>query len=162
MTSSNCRLQLRPKTEIDTLVFNHLKQESSNVSAKGTRAISTHYLAEIVAQIDPHLDNPKLRVAVIEAKHELEARLNLLESLFPALAPATPPPQPIWLSPNEAHSSPVQPEPRLRGRSEPHNPEVPEALPDKARSETDSAPSTQVDTSSTSWAKFSIVKQKKA
>jgi len=161
MTQSNCRLQLRPKTEIDTLVFNRLKQGSDNVSAKGTRAISTHYLAETVAQIDPNLDNPKLRVAVIEAKHELEARLNLIESLFPALAPATPPPQPIWLSPHNVNNGgPVQSE--SKRKPEPTNPEAHQTRPGKARSETDSASGAQIDTSSTSWAEFSVVKQKNA
>lgn len=161
MTSSSCRLQLRPKTEIDVLVFNRLKQGNDNVSAKGTRAISTHYLAEIVAQIDPHLDNPKLRIAVIEAKHELEARLNLIESLFPALAPATPLPQPIWLSPHDVNNGgPVQP--GSKRKPAPTNPEARQAQPGKARSEADSAPGAQVDTSNTSWAEFSVVKQKNA
>lgn len=126
MSQSSIRLQLRSKNPIEAFVFQRLKQGSDNVSAKGTRAIATHYLAELVAQVDPDLNHPALRVAVLDAIHELEAHLNLAKSLFPNLTPVAPPNHPMGcsgLTPGHVQSEP---------RFEPAKPDTPQGRPNQA------------------------------
>lgn len=130
MTQSSIRLQLRSKTPVEAFVFQRLKKGSDNVSAKGTRAIAICYLAELVAQVDPDLNHPALRVAVLDAIHELEARLNLAKSLFPGLTPVAPPNHPMGRS--NLQPGHAQAEPRFEMVAEPAKPEQRQGRQDNA------------------------------
>lgn len=160
MARSDSRLFITPSTHIDELVFEHLKQGSDSISVKAAKAISTHYLAEVVATIDPKLENPELRFAVIQSMHELEARLNLIKSLFPALVPATLPTQPVWM-PAPGFNGQVQPSPRLDAMPGLAKPEDRQTRPEDTGSEEASSSQHLVDTSGTSWSEFSVVSEKR-
>lgn len=159
MARSDSRLFITPSTNIDEFIFDHLKQGSDSISVKGAKAITAYYLAEIVSQLDPKLDDPALRFAVIQSMHDLEARLNLIKSLFPALAPATLPTQPVWLSPN-GFKGQGQSEPRLEIVSEPTNPERSQTRKDDVEVDDPSdrvlRPDGDVDPFDLSWSDFNM------
>lgn len=153
MAKSDSQIRLRSRTRLDALVFDHLKQTDGSISVQGAKAITAYYLAEIVYQIDSNLEDSELRVAVIESMHELEARINLIKSLFPDLA-STP------LSAQAMEPPSFNPgQPRLQVVPDP-DPDPGEARPDK----TDSSPTSavEIDTSDTPWAGLTIISEKEA
>jgi hypothetical protein len=162
MAKSDSRLFITPSTDLDEFIFKGLRQEG-NASTKGTRSIVMYYLAEMAYQVDPKLDDPELRVAVLESIHELEARINLIKSLFPDLSLPTQ----AMVSPN---SHPGQP--RLQLVPDPVEPNQREAQQDDTGSSTTSevgddpgsnaTPSVEVDTSDTPWSEFTIISEKEA
>jgi len=158
MTQPKSQIRLRPRTHLDELVFERLKQGSDSFSIRGAKAITAYYLAEIVFQLDPKLKDPGLRLAVLESMHELEARLNLIKSLFPDLAPALLTTQPGWLTPSGVNGQ-VQSEPRFEMRSEPERPEVSPVRQNDLGSEGDSISDTSVDLADTPWAQFNVVNE---
>ena len=70
MAKSDSRLFITPSTDLDEFIFNGLR-EGGNASTKSTRAIVTYYLAEMAYQVDPNLEDLKLRMAVLKSIHEL-------------------------------------------------------------------------------------------
>lgn len=154
MTKSDSQIRLRSRTRIEALVFNHLKQTDDSISVQGAKAITAYYLAEIAYQVDPKLEDSKLRIAVLDSIHELEARINLIKSLFPDLVPTPLSTQPM-VSPNSNHG-----QPRLQLVPDPVEPDQPEARPDDTGSS--STPSVEVDTSDTPWSEFTIISEKEA
>ncbi|MBD2429382.1 hypothetical protein [Phormidium sp. FACHB-1136] len=153
MAKSDSRLFITPSTDLDEFIFNGLR-EGGNASTKSTRAIVTYYLAEMAYQVDPNLDDPKLRMAVLKSIHELEARINLIKSLFPDLV-STPLSTQDMEPPSFNHD-----QPRLQVVPDPVEPDQREARPDK----TDSSPTSavEIDTSDTPWAGLTIISEKEA
>jgi hypothetical protein len=153
MAKSDSRLFITPSTDLDKFIFNGLR-EGGNASAKGTRAIVTYYLAEMAYQVDPKLEDPKLRMAVLKSIHELEARVNLIKSLFPDLVPTSLPTQAME-PPSFNHG-----QSRLRVVPDSVEPDQCEARPDKTGSST--TPAVEIDTSDTPWAGLTIISEKEA
>ncbi|QQE67336.1 hypothetical protein GFS31_40490 (plasmid) [Leptolyngbya sp. BL0902] len=151
MAKSDSQIRLRSRTHLEALVFDHLKQTDDSISVQGAKAITAYYLAEMAYQVDPKLEDPKLRMAVLESIHELEARINLIKSLFPDLVPtplSTQAMEPPRFNPGQPRLQ-VVPDPDPR-----------EARPDK----TDSSPTSavEIDTSDTPWAGLTIISDKEA
>ena len=157
MAKSDSRLFITPSTDVEELVFDYLRKTNSSISVKGAKAITAYYLAETVFQIDPKMEDPGLRLAVLESMHELEARLNLIKSLFPDLVSTTTPLESMSSSSlNNGHG---QSEARLRVV-----PDIDqrEARLDNAGSGTTAPSAVEVDTSGTPWDEFSVISQKDA
>lgn len=104
MPNQSSRLQVYSSTEIDKLVFDYLKEQEGG-STKTCRAITAYYLSDMVAELDPRLEDPKLSYELRAALLDLEARANLIRSTFPSLALTTPPTYPVWFPQNAAPKS---------------------------------------------------------